>query len=303
MKSSEYKIYTLIILCVLFWSGNFIIGRYIKDDIEALEMVFFRWGFTLILVSPILIYKYKNILNSIKNNFPILFILSFLGISLFNTILYIGLHTTTSTNALIINSSIPMLILLFSFFIFKTKIKYNQFIGILISSFGVLYLILKGEISSFTSMQFTTGDLLVVLSSLSWALYSTLVKLKPTDITDSEYFSIIVLIGFIIILPVYLYQGYSISDQINLVKNNYLIFIYISVFTSLLSYYFWHLGIKYIGASKTGQFTHLMPIFGTILAYIFLDEILKNYHIIGAVLIGFGIYLSLFYNRKTVNEK
>ena len=302
MKNSEYKIYTLIILCVLFWSGNFIIGRYIKDDIEALEMVFFRWGFTLILISPILIYNYKNILNSIKNNFPILFILSFLGISLFNTILYIGLHSTTSTNALIINSSIPMLILLFSFFIFKTKIKYNQFIGILISSFGVLYLILKGEISSFTSMQFTTGDLLVVLSSLSWALYSTLVKLKPTDITDSEYFSIIVLIGFIIILPVYLYQGYSVSDQIDLVKNNYLIFIYISVFTSLLSYYFWHLGIKHIGASKTGQFTHLMPIFGTILAYIFLDEILKNYHIIGAVLIGFGIYLSLFYNRKTSNE-
>jgi len=300
---NQYKIYTLIILCVLFWSGNFIIGRYVKDDIEPFEMVFFRWGFTLVLISPILLYNYKRIINSIKNNFFVLFVLSLLGISLFNTLLYVGLNTTTSTNALIINSSIPMLILVFSFLLFKTKIKSVQILGILISSIGVLYLILKGQFENITLLEFTSGDLWVILSSISWALYSTMVKLKPKDISDMEYFSVIVLFGFIILLPIYLLQGYSLNHEIELIKNNYDVFIYISVFTSVISYYFWHQGIKYIGAAKTGQFTHLMPIFGTILAYIFLDEVLEYFHIIGAVLIALGIYLSLFYKRKLEFEK
>jgi len=298
---SKYQIYTLVILCVLFWSGNFVVGRYIKDDIEPLEMVFFRWGFTLILVSPILFLNYKIVVSTIKNHFIILISLAILGISLFNTLLYIGLNTTSSTNALIINSSIPMLILIFSFIIFKTKIKPIQIIGIILSSFGVLYLILKGQVLNINNIVFTVGDLWVVLSSFAWALYSTLVRLKPKDISDMEYFSIIVLFGFIILLPFYLYQGYSIQKELILVQENFLIFIYISVFTSVLSYYFWHQGIKYLGASKTGQFTHLMPIFGTILAYIFLGEILQSYHLVGAILILFGIYLSLFYKEQ--NEK
>ena len=298
---SKYQIYTLVILCVLFWSGNFVVGRYIKDDIEPLEMVFFRWGFTLILVSPILFLNYKIVVSTIKNHFIILILLAILGISLFNTLLYIGLNTTSSTNALIINSSIPMLILIFSFIIFKTKIKPIQIIGIILSSFGVLYLILKGQVLNINNIVFTVGDLWVVLSSFAWALYSTLVRLKPKDISDMEYFSIIVLFGFIILLPFYLYQGYSIQKELILVQENFWIFIYISVFTSVLSYYFWHQGIKYLGASKTGQFTHLMPIFGTILAYIFLGEILQNYHLVGAILIIFGIYLSLFYKEQ--NEK
>ncbi len=298
---SKYQIYTLVILCVLFWSGNFVVGRYIKDNIEPLEMVFFRWGFTLILVSPILFLNYKRVISTIKNHFLILLSLAILGISLFNTLLYIGLNTTSSTNALIINSSIPMLILIFSFVIFKTKIKPIQIIGIMLSSFGVLYLILKGQVLNINNIVFNVGDLWVVLSSFAWALYSTLVRLKPKDISDMEYFSIIVLFGFIILLPFYLYQGYSIQKELILVQENFLIFIYISVFTSVLSYYFWHQGIKYLGASKTGQFTHLMPIFGTILAYIFLGEILQSYHLVGAILILFGIYLSLFYKEQ--NEK
>ena len=291
-------VYFLLTLCVLFWSGNFIIGRYIINDIEPLEMVFFRWGFTLVIISPFIIFNIKRLYISAKNNFFIIILLSFLGISLFNTLLYIGLNTTTSTNALIINSSIPILILLFSFLIFKTRIDNKQILGILLSSFGVLFLILKGHISDILTFSFTSGDLWVIISSLSWALYSTLVKSKPKDISDIEFFSLIVFFGFIMLLPIYLYQGYSIEKEILLVKNNYLVFLYISVFTSVLSYYFWHQGIKYIGANKTGQFTHLMPLFGIVLAYIFLDEILQYYHIIGAIFIAFGIYISLFYKRN-----
>lgn len=268
-----------------------------KDDIQPLEMAFFRWFFVLIIVSPILVIHYKKILNSLKENLLIMIILSIFGITAFNTLLYVGLTMTTAINALIINSSIPILVLLLSFLILKQNIKINQLFGILISTLGVIFLILQGDFSRILSLEFNHGDIWIIVSSLTWALYSVVLKFKPKDLNDFEFFATIVLLGFIFLLPIYLYQGYSLDYEINLVKSNYLIFGYVSIFASSLSYYFWHQGINDIGAAKTAQFTHLMPIFGAILAYIFLDEVLQFYHIIGVVLIGFGIYLSLFYKK------
>ena len=131
----------MVTLCVLFWSGNFIIGRFIKDDITPLELATFRWFFVLVIVSPILVVRYKNIIGALRENFLILATLALLGIAGFNTILYFGLTYTTSTNALIINSTIPILVLVMSYFILKQRIDILQTIGILLSTFGVIFLI------------------------------------------------------------------------------------------------------------------------------------------------------------------
>lgn len=291
------KTYFLITLCVLFWSANFVIGRFIIDDITPLELAFFRWFFVFLMIAPILIIRHKNILHSLKHNFKILTILAILGITAFNTLLYFGLTATTSTNALIINSTVPILVLLMSYFILKQRINLYQTIGIILSTFGVLFLILKADISNIFTLEFNQGDILVIISSIAWALYSVLIKFKPKGLNDFEYFATIVTIGFILLLPFYLYQGYSIQKELEVLKNNYLIFLYVSIFASIASYYLWHYGIDKIGASKTAQFTHLMPIFGIILASIFLKETLETYHILGAILIALGIYLSLFYKK------
>ena len=296
------KTYVFLILCVLFWAGNFVLGRFIKDDITPFEMSFFRWLFVLIIVSPILVIRFKNIYRVFIQNYFILLILSALGITAYNTFLYIALTKTTTTNALMINSTVPILILILSYFILKQKIVLHQFIGIIFSTLGVVFLILKGDFTNILSLTFSQGDLWIMLSSLSWAFYSVLMKFKPKGLNNFELFSILVFLGFMILLPIYLYQGYSIEQELNILFTHYTIFIYISVFASTLSYYFWHYGIDNIGASKTGQFVHLMPIFGTSLAYIFLGERFLAYHFVGAFLIAIGIYLSLFYKTNTLKS-
>jgi len=293
------KTYSFLVLCVLFWSGNFVLGRFVKDDIEPLELAFFRWLFVLVIISPVLIKNYSKIFRVVKENFLIILLLSILGISSFNTILYFGLSMTTSTNALIINSSVPILILVLSFVILKQKITANQNFGILLSTVGVLYLVLQGKFENILLLEFNQGDIWVITSSFIWALYSVLMKFKPKEFNDVEFFAVIVFFGFTALLPVYFYQGYTIAHELELLKSNYFVFIYVSVFASTLSFYFWHYGIDKIGASKTGQFTHLMPLFGAFLAYIFLGEVLKIYHILGMALIFIGIYLSLFYKPRT----
>lgn len=293
------RVYFLLALCVLFWSGNFVIGRYVKADISPIEMAFFRWFFTLIFISPAFLFlDIKKVFNIVKKNFLIISILSLLGITIFNTIVYTALQTTTTTNALLINSTTPLIILVLSYFILKTKITLIQILGIFISTFGVVFLVLKADSQTLLTLNFHEGDFWIIVSSTVWALYSVLIKFKPKELNFIELFVCTVVLGFIYFLPLYLYQGYSLSSEIVLFKNYWPFFIYVSVFTSIICYYLWHYGIDKIGADKTGQFTHLMPIFGSILAFIFLGEVLEYYHIIGGLFIAIGIYLSLFLSKK-----
>lgn len=292
------KYYVLLVLTVLFWSGNFIFGRLVSSSIEPMQLSFFRWFFVLLLLSPFLIINYKNILKVFKKEYLVLLILGSLGISGFNTFLYYGLQTTTATNALLINSSIPIFIIILSAIIFKTSITKIQFSGVILSTLGVIYLILKGEIDHIFELEFTHGDLWIIAACVDWALYTVLLKYKPKELNSIEFFSITTLIGTIILFIVFLYQDYSFEFSF-LEKNEVLYSLaYIVIFPSILSFYFWNRAILEVGANKAGQFTHLMPIFGAILAYFFLGEVMQTYHIVGIILIFLGIYLSIFLKKR-----
>jgi len=227
-------------------------------------------------------------------------VLSFLGIAGFNTLLYIGLQDTSATNALLINSSIPILILFLSALILKKEISTRQTMGIILSTLGVIFLVLKGNVHNVLLLNFNQGDVWVIISSLCWASYSVIVKFRPSSLSSFEFFIAIVFIGVLMLLPFYMYQNYTVERELAILTTYYGFIIYVVFFTSILSYYLWHKGIAQIGADRTGQFTHLMPVFGSFLAYIFLGESLEWYHLGGIVLIAVGIYLSLFIKRVRV---
>ncbi len=290
------KIYFLLVLCVFFWSANFVIGRAVSGVIEPIELAFFRWSGVFVVTLPFFIYHFKKIFDAIKSHFLIMMVLSFLGISGFNTLLYIGLQETTATNALLINSSIPILILFLSSLILKKEISSKQALGIVLSTLGVVFLVLKGDVQNIFLLNFNQGDFWVIISSVCWASYSVVVKFRPQTLSSFEFFIAIVFLGVLMLLPFYMYQNYTFEREITLLTTYYGFIVYVVFFTSILSYYLWHKGIAQIGADRTGQFTHLMPLFGSFLAYVFLGERLEFYHLGGVVLIGFGIYLSLFSN-------
>jgi len=291
------KYYVFLTLTVLFWSGNFVFGRLISPEVEPVELAFFRWFFVALILLPYFIYRFKYIMQVFKKEYFIIITFSILGISCFNTLLYIGLQTTTATNALLINSSIPIMIIVLSAIILNKKITKMQSVGIVLSTLGVIFLILKGDIDNFITLEFTSGDLWILVACVTWALYTVLLKYKPKELNAFDFLSITVFIGIVLLAFVYFSLGYSFElDFIHKEEVLYSL-IYIVVFPSLLSFYFWNMSIVEIGANKAGQFTHLMPIFGAILAYIFLGETLEFYHLVGILFIGIGIYLSIFLKK------
>jgi drug/metabolite transporter (DMT)-like permease len=296
MLSKKFQPYLFLVLCVLFWSGNFILGRFVADDIEPVQLAMYRWIGVLILLTPYLIKRRKAVFTTLKSHFWILLLLSFLGITSFNTLLYVGLQYTTATNALLINSATPMSIVLLSVIILKSKIKPLQIIGVILSTIGVMHLALHGEWQRLLTLSFSKGDIWVIVASTVWAFYTVLLPFRPPNF--KEFFPASVLLGTIILFGIFWKMDYTLFDFFDLSLAAKLTIFYTIVFPSLLSYHFWHYGIAHVGPEESGQFVHLMPVFGSILAFIFLNERFHLYHFIGALFVGSGIYLSLFLNKK-----
>lgn len=294
-----FKIYILLTFAVLFWSGNFVFARFINGEIHPMLLSYLRWVGVLALLSFYILKRRKILLEVFRSSSFIITLLGGLGVAGFNTFLYYGLQDTTATNALLINSSIPIIIVALSGIILKERIDLFQTLGIILSTFGVIFLVIKGDFENLLQLEFNQGDMFILLSSLDWALYSVLLKYRPKNIESLDFISLTVIVGVIVLtllLPVL-----DVDVLINyseLPMNVYIALSYMVIFPSLLSYFFWNRGVEVIGANKTGQFTHLMPVFGSILAYFVLGEMIENYHIFGIVFIAIGIYFALFFKRS-----
>ena len=246
------KYYMFLVLAVLFWSGNFIFGKLVSNSITPMQLSFYRWFFVLILLLPYILLHYKNIFLVLKKKYLLIIIFGALGIAGFNTFLYYGLQTTTATNALLINSSTPIFIIILGALIFRTAIRKIQIVGILISTIGVIYLILKGEINHIFELKFTVGDLWIIAACIDWALYTILLKYKPKELTSFEFFGITTFIGTIILALIFFYQGYNF--EFSFLEKDAVLYslIYIVIFPSILSFYFWNISTMEVGANKTG---------------------------------------------------
>ncbi len=293
MKNKNIFPYIIMLLPPLFWAGNFIVGKAVSDQHIPIGLSFWRWFLATAIFLPFVIkgiIKQKKI---IKKHILRITILSLLSISAFNSLAYISLQYTSATNATLLNSLIPIFILIIVSLFFKENISIFQIFGILTSLIGVFIILSKLDIEIIKKIDFNKGDLWMLLAALDWAMYSILLKYyKPKDLTPSAFLGSMMCIGTVFLFPLLLLNPFS-EPQLTWNKEVTLALLYIAIFPSIISYLIWNYGMQKLGASIGGQYIHLMPIFGALMAVAFLGEKIQLYHILGGFFIGVGLYLSI----------
>ncbi len=288
-----------IALCLasLFWSGNFIIGRLASTEsiISPLSLGFYRWVIAFAILTPFFLSSSLKTLHKIKDQPGVIFIIILSGPTLFNTFIYVGLTSTKVINALLIVSTVPMLIILFNFLLFKIHSTTIQLIGIIISLVGVSFVITKGNYINFFSSQFYVGDIFIMLAAISWAIYSIYLKKNKTGIAGFELLYISFGFTILLLFPLYLFDFFVLQNELIFDTKSVLTICYTGIFPSIFSYLFWNVGVSLIGPNKSGPFLHLMPIFGGILAFVIFQERLEFYHYVGTLSVIAGIIIT---NKK-----
>lgn len=285
--------YLLLILTTLFWSGNFVLSRGMHAAMPPLALSFWRWLVALLILLVIAhrhLWAQRSLL---RNHSRFIVVQGLLGVLGFNTLLYLAMQHTTAINAVLVNSCIPVLIVLFSWLLYRETMSARQCAGVLVSLLGVVLIMVKGEISALLQVSFNRGDLLVLAAAVVWALYSSNLKRYPQGLHPLAYLTAINIVGLAAIFPLYLLEiAQGKTFAINLAS--VVTILYVAVFASVLAFIFWNRAIRTIGANKAGPFVHLMPVFSTILAVLFLDETLAWHHAQGVALIFGGILMTTF---------
>ena len=292
------KAYIMLICATLFWAGNFIVGKYaFLTEIPPLSLVFYRWLLVWIILFP---FTYKDIIkhkDTILNNLPLLFFLGLTSVGLFNSFTYLSLIYTQVINSSLFNTAIPAIIILLCFLFKVEKTNKFQLSGLFISVCGILAIITKLNLDILLSLNFNKGDLIMIGGALTWGIYSTLLKRKKFTLPLLTLVHIVCTFGLVSVFPQFLYElwnGQVIKFDINL----FYLLIFLALFPSIGSYYCWAGAVSIIGANRAGIFLSLIPLFSTIMAIALYNEKFQFFHLIGAILIIIGLYLS---NKENKN--
>tara|TARA_A100000164_G_scaffold80611_1_gene68292 strand:+ start:118 stop:1020 length:903 start_codon:yes stop_codon:yes gene_type:complete len=297
-KSSNFVAYIYLLLTVTFWAGNFIVGKYASYyEVPPFSLNFYRWFFAWLILAPFTIPEILKHKEYIKQNYKLFLILGVTSITVFNSIVYYSLNFTQVISGVLMISTIPVMIMLFSSLLKIEKTNTFQIFGVLFSFTGVILIITKANLEILKNLDFNKGDITMVIAMFSWALYSALLKKQTHKLSQLSLLEVIITFGLIFLIPIYLVE-YQLGYRINLEKPFILILGYVVLFPGLASFILWIKGISMIGANRSGVFLHLMPILSAIMAMIIFKEKFMIYHVLGAIFIITGIFLS---NRKVKN--
>jgi drug/metabolite transporter (DMT)-like permease len=283
--------YLLLTLAPLFWSFNWVVGRGLHADVPPLAMTFYRWLFALAMLTPFALPHVLREWKAIRAGLRVLVPLGVIGIGSHNALAYLGLNYTTATNGVILNSFIPVMIVALSCVFLRERLSPLAALGIAVSLAGVLIILSHGSLWALLAFRLNGGDLLIVVSMLLWSLYTIGLRWRPRGLSLLAFLYAIVVVGVVAVFPLYVAES-LLSRSMTWSAQNVAAIGAVALTSSVLAYIFWNRGVELVGASVAGLFTHLMPVFGVLLAAIFLDERLQAFHVAGIALILLGIFLT-----------
>ena len=288
----------LLVLTSVFWAGNVIVGRAVAGQIPPVTLACLRWVLASSIFLPFAIAHLRKDWDALRRNWAILLFLGLIGPACFNTLAYMGLVSTEALNGLVLNAAGPMFIAVTAWALFNDRITAGQAAALGIGFFGVLIIVVKGDPATLSGFHFNPGDLLLVAAIVCWAVYTACLRKRPA-ISWQSFNLVTYAIAAFANLPFAIVENAG-SQHMSASWASIAAVLYVAIFPSLLAYIFYNRGVELLGAARAGIYLFLIPVFGAVLAMVYLNEKLHAYHAAGFALIVAGI---LWANRKPERGK
>ncbi len=279
--------YLLLSLTSLFWAANTVLGRFIAGHVPPITLAFIRWSGAFVILLPFAARHLLRDWPTIRKHLGLMLLLALTGFSVYNTLAYYGLQYTSAINGLLLQSIGPLFVALWSFVLFRDRLTLRQALGICVSLTGVVVIICHGSLSVLRSVAFNRGDLMFVVALLIYAYYAAMLRRRPL-MHPLSFLLFGMGTGAALLIPAVIAELASGKTFI-LDGESVLSFAFICIFPSLLGYLFLNRGIELIGANRAAPFIHLVPVFGSVLAIVWLGEQFQLFHAVGYGLVFTGI--------------
>jgi drug/metabolite transporter (DMT)-like permease len=288
--------YLLLCITALCWAGNAIVGRLAAGHIPPVTLSFLRWGIAFLIILP---FAWKHLVRdwaAIRGRLGLMIVISITGIGAFNTLQYWALEYTQALNTLLLQSAGPLIVAVWSLALLGVRLSLAQAAGVLLSLTGVLVILLHGDLSTLSSIEFNKGDIIFTVAMVIFGLYSVL-TLKRPQIHGLSFAAFTFGCGAACLIPLLIWE-LSARPVMQINTANLLSLFYVAVFPSTLAYLCFNRGVQLIGANRAAPFFHVVPLFGAVMAMVFLGERPQLFHVVGFALVLTGVFVA---SRKQAN--
>ncbi|MFI3270519.1 MAG: DMT family transporter [Pseudomonadota bacterium] len=301
-NSSVVKGYLGGFCAVLFWSLNVIISRYLANEVPPILINLMRWVIAGVLLFPFTFNEIRHNLAAVRQSWLLILVLGLLGVTTFNTLIYMAGASISAIDMALILSIGPVFIALFSWIFLHKPITLRQGIGLCIALAGVFVLLLRGSIANITEFTFAIGDIYTICASASFALYSTLLSFKRSTLSSLAFLELTILAGIAFMIPFSIepLQSYSFTT---LHTYGIVSIIYMGIFQSIFAFLWWTHTLQSLGTIRAGILFYTMPVFSSIAAYFFLNEVLQQSQLLGGAMVLAGVIYAAIGNRDDVEAE
>ena len=282
--------YVLLSITALCWAGNAIVGRLAAGHIPPVTLSFLRWTFAFLIILPLALPHLRRDWPVIRAHLGMMIVLSMTGISAFNTMQYWALEHTQAINTLLLQSAGPLFVAMWSLIVLGVRLTLAQAGGIALSLVGVLVILLHGDLTALATIQFNRGDVIFLVALAIFGFYSAL-SLKRPAIHGLSFVGFTFGCGAACLVPLWIWE-LSTRPVMAFDAGNVLTLAYVAVFPSTLAYLCFNRGVQLVGANRAAPFFHVVPVFGSAMAIVFLGERPQAFHLIGFALVLTGVFVA-----------
>jgi drug/metabolite transporter (DMT)-like permease len=282
--------YLLLSITALCWAGNAIVGRMAAGHIAPVTLSFLRWSFAFLIILP---FAWRHLVRdwgAIRGRLGVMIVLSITGIGAFNTLQYWALEHTQALNTLLLQSAAPLVVAVWSLALLGVRLTLAQAAGVLLSMAGVLIILMHGDLTKLSNIEFNLGDLIFIVALVIFGLYSVL-SLKRPDIHALSFVAFTFGAGAACLIPLFIWELFA-RPLMQIDTANLLTLAYVALFPSTIAYLCFNRGVQLIGANRAAPFFHVVPVFGTVMSIVFLGEHPQAFHFIGFALVLTGVFVA-----------
>ena len=290
--------YAFPLLAVLFWAANTVVNKMTVGVIFPAEIGFYRWVFAGVLLTPFMLRPVLRNWSNIRPHLLKIFVLGVLGMAIYQSLAYFAAPKTSATHMGIILSLMPMMSLGMAIVALGQRLTMGAIAGAVCSFLGVLLVVSNGDLRNLAQQGVNLGDLMMLVATLAYALYGTLLKYWQMEIPALQLLYLQMLVAIVVLFPLFVF-----SEKAGLNSANLPLVLFACVFASIAAPLAWMHGVRTLGPSRTAVFFNLMPILTIIMAALVLSEHLALYQAVGGGLTLFGVLISERWTRPLISAQ
>jgi drug/metabolite transporter (DMT)-like permease len=291
LHRSRAGAYAALVLTTLLWGSNPAVSRLLLERMSPMALIWCRWLLMLVMLLPFVWGDRRAIADALRRQWRVFLPFALLGFAPQNMLIFFGLAGSSAMHLSLLNSAVPVLIVLIGWLWFARPPQRLETVGMTISLAGVLLIVAHGEPGALLRLDFNPWDLSLLAGMAVWALYTIRLRDRPGTLSLPAFLFVGAVLGNAATLP-FMIAALAMRGLPDLHGPSTLALLYVAACPTLLAMVLFGYAVPRVGPVQAGIFTHLVPVFGAAFAALLVGEALRPYHGVGFLLVAGGAIVS-----------